>query len=217
MFREVLPGSLTPAWAGEGYGKLFSASDRPRRGGSGGGVGKGGAQLFASDRPRRGGSGGGVGKGGTQRRARRGEIKFVLLELLSEGSQHGYELIKELESRRGGFHRPSPGSVYPTLQLLEDGGYLTSEPVEGKRVYTMTDSGKQLLEDWKRQPGSTPLCVGLAANQSSELIELQRTLTGVNDAVTQVARTHNQTQIGQVRELLVQVQRQIYKLLSEES
>ncbi|MFN8481249.1 MAG: PadR family transcriptional regulator [Kouleothrix sp.] len=60
--------------------------------------------------------------GGGRRRQRRGDIKSALLELLAEQPRHGYELIKELEQRYGGFYRPSPGSVYPTLQLLEDEG-----------------------------------------------------------------------------------------------
>jgi DNA-binding PadR family transcriptional regulator len=63
-------------------------------------------------------------------------------------------LIKELEARRGGFRRPSPGSVYPTLQMLEEGGYLTSEEVDGKRVYTITESGRQFLSDRNQQSHS---------------------------------------------------------------
>ena len=59
---------------------------------------------------------------------------------------HGYEIINSMEARRGGC-RPSAGSVYPTLQMLEEGGYLTSEQVDGKKVYTITGEGRQLLEE----------------------------------------------------------------------
>ena len=83
-----------------------------------------------------------TGGWGDEPRTRRGDIKFILLELLSERPQHGYELIKELEARRGGFRRLIPGSVYQTLQMLEEGGYVTSEEVDGKRVYTITESGR---------------------------------------------------------------------------
>src|SRR3982751_3398034 len=79
-------------------------------------------------------------------RMRRGDIKFHLLEILKEGPRHGYEIIGELEKRSGGY-RPSPGSVYPTLQMLEEGGYLTSEQIEGKKVYTITGEGLKLLEE----------------------------------------------------------------------
>jgi DNA-binding PadR family transcriptional regulator len=76
-------------------------------------------------------------------RRRRGNVKFVVLELLAEGPKHGYEIIRLLEERGG--IRPSAGSVYPTLQMLEEGGFVTSEQVEGKRVYTITASGSELL------------------------------------------------------------------------
>ena len=75
-----------------------------------------------------------------------GEVRLALLSLLSEGPRHGYELMKELESRSGGIYRASAGTVYPTLQQLEDEGLATSEPREGKRVYQLTDAGQRELE-----------------------------------------------------------------------
>src|SRR6476620_2557416 len=81
---------------------------------------------------------------GKAMRMRRGDMKFLLLEVLKEGPRHGYDIISELERQSG--YRPSPGSVYPTLTMLEEGGYLTSEQVEGKKVYTITASGRQLLD-----------------------------------------------------------------------
>jgi DNA-binding PadR family transcriptional regulator len=73
-----------------------------------------------------------------------------VLELLAEGPRHGYDIIKGIEERRG--VRPSAGSVYPTLQLLEDGGFVTSEQIDGKRVYTITDSGRELLANRAADP-----------------------------------------------------------------
>jgi DNA-binding PadR family transcriptional regulator len=143
-------------------------------------------------------------------------MKFILLELLSERPQHGYELIKELETRRGGFRRLSPGSVYPTLQMLEEGGYLTSEQIDEKRVYTITESGRQLLSDRNQQPGTGNAYGGFTASKPSELMQLRRTLTELNDAVTQIARSGNLEQVNQVRDLLVQVKREIYKILADQ-
>jgi DNA-binding PadR family transcriptional regulator len=125
-------------------------------------------------------------------------------------------LIKELEARRGGFRRPSPGSVYPTLQMLEEGGYLTSEEIEGKRVYTITESGRQFLSDRNQHSHSRNAHDSFTERKPSDLIELRRTLTEVNDAVTQVARNGNVEQANRVRSLLVQVKREIYKLLAEQ-
>lgn len=81
-----------------------------------------------------------------RKRQRRGDIRFALLALLSETPRHGYELIRALEEQSGGFYRPSPGMIYPTLQLLEDEGNLTSATVENKRVYTITDAGREVLK-----------------------------------------------------------------------
>ena len=157
------------------------------------------------------------GKGwGDEPRNRRGDIKFMLLGLLSERPQHGYELIKELENRRGGFRRLSPGSVYPTLQMMEEGGYLTSEQVDGKRVYTITEAGRRLLRDRHQQSDSTNAYDSFIENKPSQLIELRRTLTELNDLVTQVARSGNSEQANRVRDLLVQVKREIYKFLAED-
>lgn len=192
MFRPFHSRTPVPAWAAEGLGNPFFMSGRHgRRGSSGGGWG---------DEPR----------------TRRGDIKFILLGLLSERPQHGYELMKELEARRGGFRRPSPGSVYPTLQMLEEGGYLTSEEVEGKRVYTITESGRQFLSDRNQHSHSRNPHDNFTDSKPSELIELRGTLTQLNDAVAQVARSGNLDQTNRVRDLLVQVKREIYKLLSEQ-
>jgi DNA-binding PadR family transcriptional regulator len=77
----------------------------------------------------------------------RGDLKYVILDLLKEQPRHGYDIIRALEDRMRGRYRPSPGSVYPTLQMLEDLGYVTSTQQEGKRVYAITDSGLQYLQD----------------------------------------------------------------------
>jgi DNA-binding PadR family transcriptional regulator len=75
-----------------------------------------------------------------------GEARLALLSLLSEGPKHGYELMKQLEDRSGGMYRASAGTVYPTLQQLEDEGHVTSEPAGGKRVYRVTPEGERELE-----------------------------------------------------------------------
>ncbi len=190
MFRPFHPRFAQPAWAGEGLGNPYFMSERHGRKGS-------------------------FGDWGDEPRTRRGDIKFILLELLSERPQHGYELMKELEARRGGFRRSSAGSVYPTLQMLEEGGYLTSEEVDSKRVYTITDSGRQFLSARNSQSDSGRAHGRFTENKPSELIELRRSLTEVNDAVTQVARSGNVEQANRVRDLLAQLKREIYKLLAE--
>ena len=77
----------------------------------------------------------------------RGDLKFVILRLISKQPMHGYEVMKALEKESRGYYRPSPGSVYPTLQMLEDEGYLTVEEQDGKKIYTITDEGVEYLSD----------------------------------------------------------------------
>lgn len=75
-----------------------------------------------------------------------GEVRIAILSLLSEGPKHGYELMKEMENRSGGSYRVSAGTIYPALQQLEDEGMIVSQVEDGKRVYRLTDLGKQELE-----------------------------------------------------------------------
>src|SRR5919199_6025245 len=77
----------------------------------------------------------------------KGDLKYVILDLLKDEPSHGYELIRALEERFRGFYSPSPGSVYPTLQLLEDLGYVRSDQQNGKKVYSITDEGRKFLEE----------------------------------------------------------------------
>jgi len=74
-----------------------------------------------------------------------GEVRLALLSLLAERPQHGYELMRGLEERSGGTYRASAGTVYPTLQQLEDEGLAASEPVDGRRVYRLTEAGRAEL------------------------------------------------------------------------
>jgi DNA-binding PadR family transcriptional regulator len=97
--------------------------------------------------------GGGHRRGGPWRGGRmfeQGGLKFVILRLLDEKPRHGYEIIKELEERSGGRYTPSPGTVYPTLTMLEEMGFASAAVEEGgKKVYSITDAGRQHLAENK--------------------------------------------------------------------
>ena len=121
------------------------------------------ARRFPFGPPFGPGFGPGMGTGarpGGPRMFGHGHLKFVLLDLLQERPKHGYEMIKDLQDRSSGFYTPSAGAVYPTLQLLEDRGWVTSETVEGKKVYAINDAGRAALaehneeqEDPRHGPG----------------------------------------------------------------
>jgi DNA-binding PadR family transcriptional regulator len=78
-----------------------------------------------------------------------GDMKYVILKLLRDKPRHGYEVMKELEERMHGCYSPSPGTVYPTLQWLEDEGLVVARDVEGKKVYEITDTGRAFLDEHK--------------------------------------------------------------------
>ncbi len=97
-----------------------------------------------------GGFMGGEGFGGqgfrTGRKLGSGELQLLILALLAEKSCHGYEVIKALEERSGGFYAPSPGMVYPALTYLEEIGHATVQPDGAKKLYSITDEGRAHLE-----------------------------------------------------------------------
>ncbi len=136
--RQPWGAEWTPPWAHEEWhGPHFFAARRGRG-------------PFGPGRPF--GPGGPFGSGGEGRVFGRGDMKFVVLELLQERPMHGYEMMKALEEKSGGFYTPSPGSIYPTLQMLEEGGYVTSKEIDGKKVYTITESGRALLTERQGKP-----------------------------------------------------------------
>ncbi len=79
-------------------------------------------------------------------RAERGEIRYLVLDAIREQPRHGYEIIQHIEQRAGGTYRPSPGVIYPTLQMLEDQGHARVAETEGRKAYSITDEGRAELE-----------------------------------------------------------------------
>jgi DNA-binding PadR family transcriptional regulator len=79
-------------------------------------------------------------------RAERGDVKFLVLDAVADAPRHGYEIIQVIEERSKGAYRPSPGVVYPTLQLLDETGLLVSTETDGRKVYALTDAGRAELE-----------------------------------------------------------------------
>ncbi len=79
----------------------------------------------------------------------RGDLKYVILDLLRAHPAHGYEIIRGLEEQFGGFYAPSPGAIYPTLDLLQDMGCVASTRQDGKRIFSLTDEGERFLEERK--------------------------------------------------------------------
>jgi DNA-binding PadR family transcriptional regulator len=77
----------------------------------------------------------------------KGDLKYIILDLLKDKPRHGYDIIRELEELSYGFYKPSPGVIYPTLQMLEEMGYASSTEQDGKKVYSITEEGLTFLEN----------------------------------------------------------------------
>ncbi len=86
---------------------------------------------------------------GRKKPFQRGDFKYILLQFLKDKPSYGYELIRTLQKRFHSFYIPSPGTVYPTLQMLEEMGYVTATEQEGKKVYTITEEGLRFLDERK--------------------------------------------------------------------
>ncbi len=129
-------------------------------------------------------------RGGRGARARRGDVRAAVLALLAEQPMHGYEMITEIEERSGGYWRPSAGSIYPTLQLLEDEGLIAGEESDGKRRFTLTDEGHKLAEEKAEEAGgagSKPW-EQVRGGAPPELVNLGRSVHQLRAAVGQALR-----------------------------
>jgi DNA-binding PadR family transcriptional regulator len=147
-------------------------------------------------------------------RARRGDVRAGILALLAEEPMHGYQIIQELESRSDGRWRPSPGSVYPTLQLLEDEGLVGQQEADGRRVYTLTEEGRQLAADLLERAGRPPW--DLAAEGDETALRLHRAAFQVEAAAAQAIHAGSREQVEQAIEVLADARRRIYAILAEE-
>lgn len=142
---------------------------------------------------------------------RRGDVRSAILTLLAERPMHGYEMIGELEERTGGRWRPSAGSIYPTLQLLEDEGLVSLEQVDGRKVYSLTDPGREsaaaLAErkaPWQHDDDDSP-------HQ-----RLRREAFRLRAALMQVGQAGDADQAEKAVELLTDTRRKLYGILADE-
>ena len=223
---SAMPGR----WAGRrGSGWLAMAgrgrSDPGRfgRGGRGGfPFGGPGSRGRGSGGPGFGGPGfggppfGPPGFGGPFRRGprvRRGDVRAAALALLSEQPLNGYQIIQQIAERSGGVWRPSPGSVYPALQQLEDEGLIRSVETEGRRTFELTDAGRVHVEQHKEE--LTAPWEAVAGTVTDDILELRELGMQLFMAFTQVTHAGTKAQIAEAREVLVEARRALYRILAE--
>jgi DNA-binding PadR family transcriptional regulator len=160
-----------------------------------------------------GAGGWGGGPFGRGRKARRGDIRTAALLLLAEEPRNGYQIMQEVEQRSEGVWRPSPGSVYPALQQLEDEGLIRSEELNGRKLYVITDEGRAQVERrGEQEPAPWEQMSGDVSDQAAELAKLIRE---VASAFAQVMRTGSEPQLRRAKEVLVSARRDLYRILGD--
>ncbi len=146
-------------------------------------------------------------------RVRRGDVRAAALALLAEEPRNGYQLIQDIAERSGGVWQPSPGSVYPALQQLEDEGLIQAEtPEGGRKRYALTAEGREYVAahaDEVRAPWDD-----VASSVGTDTIELRRLIAAVAAAAVQVAQVGTAAQAAQARQVLTDARRKLYAILA---
>jgi len=159
-----------------------------------------------------GGPGGPFGRG-RGRKARRGDIRTAALLLLAEEPRNGYQIMQEVEERSEGVWRPSPGSVYPALQQLEDEGLIRSDESEGRKLFRLTDAGEaNLKERGEDKPAPWQL---MSDDVSDRAFELGKLIREVGFAFVQVMQTGSESQIAEASKVLAGARRELYRILGD--
>jgi DNA-binding PadR family transcriptional regulator len=160
-----------------------------------------------------GGFGPGDGPRGRGRKARRGDIRTAALLLLAEEPRNGYQIMQEVEQRSDSVWRPSPGSVYPALQQLEDEGLIRSQESDGRKLFALTDEGRAHVQERDADaPAPWDQMSGDVSDQAHALGSLMRE---VASAFVQVMRTGSDAQMAKAREVLSAARRDLYRILAD--
>ncbi|MBB4703041.1 PadR family transcriptional regulator [Sphaerisporangium siamense] len=145
-------------------------------------------------------------------RVRRGDVRAALLSLLAEGERNGYQMIQEIQRRSHGIWRPSPGSVYPALQQLEDERLITGEESGGSRTYRLTGKGRDHLA---RHAAGDPWSE-VASSLPEEMMELRMLWSQLGEAFAQLTQVANPRQLAAARTLLKSTRRSIFVILADD-
>lgn len=147
-------------------------------------------------------------------RMRRGDIRTAVLAVLAEEPGHGYDVIQRLEEKTAGAWRPSPGSVYPMLQLLEDEGLVRSIERDSKRVYEITDLGRNEATRRVDEAGGTPW--DLAGRDDDRIGELRDASRQLLIAARQVSASNDSQSLERTIAILKRARKEIYTMLAED-
>jgi DNA-binding PadR family transcriptional regulator len=133
--------------------------------------------------------------------------------LLAEEPRNGYQIMQEVEERSDGVWRPSPGSVYPALQQLEDEGLIRSEELDGRKLFQLTDAGRDYVKE--RGADKPAPWEQMSGDVSDQAFALGKLMREVASAFVQVMKTGSEAQIGEARKVLDAARRDLYRILAD--
>jgi len=148
----------------------------------------------------------------TGTRVGRGDVRAAVLALLAEKPMHGYQIIREIEERSDGAWKPSPGSVYPTLQLLADEGLIAVEESNGRKTYSLTAEGTQVAD---AATGPAPWAAP-SARDGGRTTALPKAAIDLAQAAAQVGRSDNPAHVAQAVDVLNEARRKLYAILAQD-
>jgi DNA-binding PadR family transcriptional regulator len=189
---------------GHEHGHEGPRGQRGARRGPGGGRG---ADFRGGGRGRWGGERGGWGGG---RRMARGDIRRAILSALREGPAHGYAVMQRLEEMSGGLWRPSPGSVYPHLQMLEDEGMVGSSESDGTRTFHLTEAGIAEAEK------GAPLPWQAGGDTDDQIRNLRLAVTQLMGAAKQLSGAGESAQVERGIAVVQKARKELYQILAED-
>ncbi|KQM40561.1 PadR family transcriptional regulator [Microbacterium sp. Leaf203] len=146
-------------------------------------------------------------------RMNKGDVRSAVLSLLLEQPMHGYQIIREIEDRSGGSWKPSPGSVYPTLQLLTDEGLVQAEESNGRKTYSLTAEGRAAAGDETTERTAPWEAAG--SRDGGRMTALPKAGIELAQAAAQVGRTGDKDQVAQAVEILDEARRKLYSILAQ--
>jgi DNA-binding PadR family transcriptional regulator len=147
----------------------------------------------------------------------KGDLKYVILDLLKEKPRHGYEVIRELEEMSHGLYTPSPGAVYPTLQMLEEMGYAEATERDGKKIYTITEEGLKFLEE--RQDSADEVRSHIKHKWSfkniGKMAMMMKEYHALEHLLSQVLRSQDAEKMRRIRQILSDAYKEIEAIMAE--
>jgi DNA-binding PadR family transcriptional regulator len=147
-------------------------------------------------------------------KARRGDVRAAILAVLAEQPMNGYQIIQEIAERSGGGWKPSPGSIYPTLQQLEDEGLVTADAEVGRRTFTLTDEGRAYVADHADEVSAPWEAMSAPAEDDEN--GLKPLLGQVATAMWQILATGTPEQQARAKDAVAELRRKLYGILADD-